>query len=153
MKEVTSRFILHASGEGIVDASSGLLWSKNADIFSARNWESLKKHPNSVQHMLTQFSEKLPLCGSYDWRLPSANEMQDLILGVRANVWKWLMDKGFINVRPDYYWVASEISDKKNMAMYFDLENGRSGHCSTRSYCHVWLVCGEVETIKTPWYL
>jgi hypothetical protein len=112
------------SGDCVTDNLTGLMWSKDANLYGMRYWEEALSDTNS-----------LSLCGYTDWRLPNINELKSLAhsgymqesCGAEAcdRLSDWLNYIGFINVQPtNFYWSSTTSSDFLHSAMVTDFWDG-----------------------------
>lgn len=90
------------SGDCVTDRLTGLTWTRDANLFGARNWTNAVHDANG-----------LSLCGFDDWRLPSAREAQTLSNFEKRSgsspdsIRQWWLDQGFVNVTYEYFWSST----------------------------------------------
>lgn len=115
----TPRFIDHGDGT-VTDKLTGLVWTKNADMFGFRTWDQALTVCNSLAN------------GSYglmdgsaagDWRLPNFKEIESLV--DYGSVGPSLPGgHPFVNVRPSSYWTSTSVTTAPTQAMFIILGVG-----------------------------
>jgi hypothetical protein len=132
------------SGDCVTDNLTGLMWTKNANLYGMRYWEEALSDANS-----------LSLCGYSDWRIPNINELESLAhsgymeesCGAETcdRLADWLNYMGFINVQStNFYWSSTTSSDFLFSAMVTDFwDGGIGGSSKTMLKEYVWPVRGS----------
>ena len=125
----------------MVDTQTGLMWTKNANIFGYINsWVA------DFPSYMTNFNN-----GSYsghnDWRYPSDAEFQGLVNGIAQPYSSGLTANNFYNVHDDYYYTGTPWSyyeqggcwDRAGGIVAFYMPDGQLGYFET------WedVVCGS----------
>jgi hypothetical protein len=99
----TPRFTDNGDGT-VMDHNTELMWTKNADLFGAKNWWDA-----------TSYCWDLDLANHSDWSLPYISELNSLIdlnqLGPALPP-----DNPFTNVQSGYYWSSTTDLDDTNFA-------------------------------------
>ena len=115
------RFTVDGTGNNVVDNLTGLIWTRNADIWGKLSWTGAVANCNSLWW------------GGYDdWRLPNRKELLSLVhLGVSmpcipntAGTGKWTSGDPFTNVQSDEYWSSTANAVDTVSAWVVDLFDG-----------------------------
>lgn len=125
------------SDDTITDTSTGLMWTKNANISgSEMNLEEAKT-----------FIEALHLAGHSDWRLPSEKELVSLVkknsdeTGKDGDASEWLLKMGFQNVVSDLYWSSTRSRfDSWSNYNVVSMETGVVGLAGKTTRNYIWPV-------------
>ena len=136
------RFTDNANGT-VTDNLTGLIWLKNANSFSVKNWEnamSICKNLADDGSNLTDGSK------AGDWRLPSAKEIQSLI---DFNNYDPALTSGhpFINIQATYYWTSTTYAGIDTLAWSAIIVNGYVYTNDKRRSYYIWPVRGDSPCI------
>lgn len=108
-----------ANGNGTVtDNLTGLIWLKDADCFGVQDWEiaaSLASSLASGQCGLNDGSQ------AGQWRLPSHNELNDLVNHKLNSSAAWLNQQGFSKVQMNCYWSSTASDTSTTHAWIVDM--------------------------------
>ena len=131
----------------VTDNLTGLIWLKNASCGGQKNWNDALTFANQLESGDCELSD-----GSEagDWRLPNSFELESLLdieyhnppLSNTAGTGQWQEGVPFTNVRPDYYWSSSTVSDNTNYAWNASLNDGRAYTDGKANEYYVWPVRG-----------
>lgn len=119
------------NGDGTVaDNMTGLMWTKNANLFGTKTWEDA----------ITACEDFDP-CLHGDWRLPNARELHSLVdLG---NIIPALPSgHPFTNVQSDPYWSSTSYMDNLNFTWYVFMAHGFLDARHKTLYGYAWCVRG-----------
>jgi hypothetical protein len=119
------------NGDGTVtDNLTGLMWTKNANIWGAVVWNTAVDN-----------CEGYSLAGYSDWRLPNLRELQSLIDYARYNP-ALASGHPFTGVQLAYYWSATTPAGSTTGAWYVGLYDGNV-YGNVKTYTtYVWPVRG-----------
>ncbi len=104
------------SDQTITDQLTGLIWSKDANIAGALNWQ------NALEYIKSMNSSNY--LGHNDWRLPNSNELESLVNKGQTSQTDWLNAQGLSNVQPDYYWSSSTYAPSTVKAWFVNMSDG-----------------------------
>lgn len=150
----TIRFVLDPSGNCITDNLTGLMWAKNANLFtSAVFWADAKD--KVAQMNTTSGATGYNLCGYTDWRLPNLVELTSLVNYASSKPNEWLMYGSgsaatpdcagacFSNVQASVYWSSTTYAPSTGDAWFVNMSDGRLGSgLKATGYRYVWPVRG-----------
>ena len=129
------RFTDNTNGT-VTDNATGLIWLKNANCFSALNWQSALDAVNGLAHGGCNLSD-----GSTagQWRLPNLRELMSLVDWERAMP-ALPLNYPFINVIYDAgdmspYWSATTSASATSTAWYVKWNYGYSLTHTKHGYC------------------
>ena len=92
----------------MTDNRTGLIWKKSSDNSYLYTWATAKS-----------------LCGGYNFRLPTRDELQGVISGFTGgNPSSWLNSQGFTSVWAASYWSSTEMPYNPGWAYTIDMSNG-----------------------------
>ncbi len=124
----------------VTDKLTGLIWSKNGNLFGAMVWESASsvvKNMNGTDTKATAYK----LCGYSDWRLPTKNELKSLVnYGDKISPSNWLNYQGFYNVRANTYWSSTSYATNTDVAWHVNFAHGYVGADNKDYTGYVWPV-------------
>lgn len=136
------RFSLQISESCMTDNLTGLMWPRNANLFSGiQTWTIAL---TEVESMNAKPSAKgYNLCGYTDWRLPNINELVSLVNYGQTSPAIWLESQGFSSVQStSNYWSSSVYASSKGYAWYVSFNDGSMSGRSTSNSYYVWPVRG-----------
>jgi hypothetical protein len=136
------RFTDNANGT-VTDNLTGLIWLKNANSFSVKNWE--KAH-SACKNLADDGSALTDGSKAGDWRLPSAKEIQSLI---DFKNYDPALTSGhpFINIQATYYWTSTTYAGIGTLAWGVIMVNGYVYTNDKRRNYYVWPVRGASPCI------
>jgi hypothetical protein len=121
------RFTDHGEGT-VTDTLTGLMWTKDANIYGMRNWtESLLDCASCTEG------------GHSDWHLPNVRELHSLIDYGRYNP-ALPLGHPFSNVQWDHYWSSTTVDVFTNIAWYVSLISGAVAVNDKPGDWYVWCV-------------
>jgi hypothetical protein len=132
----TPRLIDNGNGT-VTDKLTGLVWTKNANVFGQTTWEESMLDASALQAGyggLTDGSQ------AGDWRLPNRNELESL-LDCGKHMPALPAGHPFTNVRQEY-WTSSTYAQGEGYAWMVDLFFGRVSNLDKEEYCFMWCVRG-----------
>jgi hypothetical protein len=108
------------SGEGsgqdcIVDTEYNLFWLKDANKFNSGN----EINWNDAMAKVKTFEA----CGYNDWRLPTIDDLDYLIVSSSEPDDEWLNSQGFMNIAPSAYW-TSTLDTAEGYVRTVNMKNG-----------------------------
>ena len=109
------------NGNGTVtDNLTGLIWLKNANCFSTRNWATALTDANGLASGSCGLTDG---SSAGDWRLPNRKELRSLI---DAGKHSPALPTGhpFTSVQADFYWSATTYAGETLGAWIVDLSDG-----------------------------
>lgn len=127
------------NGDGTVtDNLTGLIWTKNADIWGAVNWAAALSNCNSLANGTGGLTDG---SSAGDWRLPNVKELQSLTDFGNFNP---ALPSGhpFVNVQNAYYWSGSTFAFGSGYAWTVALDNGDLNGSGKTDPNYVWPVRG-----------
>ena len=125
------------NGNGTVtDNLTGLIWLKNANCFSTRNWATALTDANGLVSGSCGLTDG---SSAGDWRLPNRKEMRSLIDLGRGNP---ALPAGhpFTSVQAAYYWSATTYAGNSSGAWVVYLNGGYVSGGNKTSNGYVWPV-------------
>ena len=129
----SERFKLVMGDEAVLDKETGLVWAKNANIFTgAQKW-----------HYAMMYSRKLLIGGRKGWRLPTVEELSSLV--DKSQSYPALPDgHPFDNVQGGRcYWSSTTLEDTGELAYRLDMSSGTVHFDSkTDRSLYIWPVRG-----------
>jgi len=141
------RFTDNSDGT-VTDNLTGLIWLKDADCFTARQWSAALAAANTLNDGECGLDDG---SAEGDWRLPNVLEMQSLIhFGVTdhpalpntAGTGKWTEGDPFTGVRSAYYWTSTADANTTTLAWFLGLHSGDTYQDLKTSNSWVWPVRG-----------
>ena len=132
-----TRFTDNGNGT-VTDNLTGLIWLKNANCFSIKNWNAALSDANGLAS---------PACGLTDgssvgaWRLPNRNELESLIDYGRHGP---ALPQGhpFAGVQSASYWSSSTSAPDPARAWHVRFSDGYANHNDKPAIYFVWPVRG-----------
>lgn len=125
------RFTIQSDTNVVQDNLTGLMWTRNANLNGAKNWNNAIDYCNNLSH------------GGYDdWRLPNIRELQSLIDYGCANP---ALPSGhpFNAVQCIVpYWTSTTWAGNTDVAWYLYLDYGRVSYDLKTTSPYVWPVRG-----------
>ncbi len=124
------------NGDGkVTDNLTGLMWTKNAVLFTSRNWSNAITACESLE---------LGACDCNtcdDYRLPNRKELASLI---DLSNYTPALPSGhpFTNFPDDWYWSSTTETSNSSYAWYVSIYDGSMGRQLKSSYNFVWCVRG-----------
>ncbi|MBN1898814.1 MAG: DUF1566 domain-containing protein, partial [Spirochaetes bacterium] len=124
-----TRFTDHGNGT-VTDNVTGLMWTKNANLYGAQNWNSA-----------IDLAAGCSVGGYTDWRLPNGRELLSL---TEDNNYNPVLPTGhpFINVQNDNYWVSTTCVNNPASAGYLDMGGGNMAGDNKGNNHYIWYVRG-----------
>jgi len=107
----------------VTDTISGLMWLKDGLCFGTRSWEGALEAIKGFNSNPATFSCTDYTASYNDWRLPSINELEDLVNPQETNTASWLNRNGFTNVQ-NLYWSSTLDTDRANYPWRLDMWSG-----------------------------
>ena len=130
-----------------VDQNSGLVWLKNADM---PGHQLIWRGDDNVYEFMKHLNE-INFAGYADWRVPSKDEMIELIGYAKAkgydkskmDTWPYqrLLQLGFINVHDYEYWTSTRESPTEMWTA--DMASGRVAPNPEKKPYYLWPVRGK----------
>lgn len=110
----TPRFTDNDNGT-VTDNLTGLVWTKNANLFGMKNWEDACDECAALSDATSGDLTDGSVAG--DWRLPNVRELQSLIsygfilpaLPNTEGTGHWMQNDPFAWVLSSYYWSSSSL--------------------------------------------
>jgi uncharacterized repeat protein (TIGR01451 family) len=146
------------NGDGtLTDNLTGLIWLQDANCIATQypgfdNDGSAGDGAVLWQHALDFVAGindgTYPNCGAghTDWRLGNINELGTLTHFGVNQLWIWLMNQGFINVEPSYYWSSTTSAAASHWAWTLEILTANSLRTEADKriggYIYVWPVRG-----------
>jgi len=124
------RFVVQVDTNVVLDALTGLMWARNANLGGSKSWSSA-----------IDYCEALDYGGHTDWRLPNRRELMSLVSDGAFNP-PLLADHPFNNVVGSFYWTGTSCFFDSTSAWIVSLYNGISDNKSKASSYYVWPVRG-----------
>ncbi|MBX9597543.1 MAG: DUF1566 domain-containing protein [Burkholderiales bacterium] len=129
----------------ITDKLTGLMWSKDGNLFGEKNWKDALSVVSSMNNDKGATTYKL--CGYTDWRLPTITELKSLVNYGKEIPSEWLNDpvQGFNKVLANNYWSSTSYGADSTQAWIVGFNNGMLsiyGKSSSYSRPYVWPVRG-----------
>lgn len=142
MVPMAPRFTDNANGT-VTDNLTGLVWLKNANTFSVKNWE---KAMRICKNLADNGSDITDGSKPGDWHLPSVKELQSLIDFSNYNP---ALTSGhpFINIQATYYWTSTTYAGIGTLAWSAIIVNGYVYTNDKRRSYYVWPVRGTSPCI------
>jgi len=138
-------------GDGTMkDNLTGLIWLKDANCFGAKAWQAALDTVSNFNVNPAAYN-----CAAYtathgDWRLGNINELGSLTHFGVNELWTWLMNQGFINVQPNYYWSSTTSAFSSPLAWTLEILTANSLRSEAAktidSYIYVWPVRGTTTS-------
>lgn len=121
------RFTIQANTNVVMDNLTGLMWTRNANLFGVTNWGVAVTNCNNMNTGPGTY-------GYTDWRLPNVRELQSLIDYGRASpalcdttgTNQWTENDPFTGVQSARYWASTQID--ASVAWSVSLANGLVGN-------------------------
>ncbi|KJU83787.1 protein containing DUF1566 [Candidatus Magnetobacterium bavaricum] len=129
----SARFVDNGD-QTITDKSTGLMWTKNANLPGTyKTWHEAKDYVASMNSGAGTY-------GYTDWRLPGKEELEGLIKGWKDAPYSWLKSQGFTNVQSGYYWSSTSYAHNTSGAWIVDMYDGNVFAYDKSGYYYVWPV-------------
>lgn len=143
------RFVVGHRNEAncMTDELTGLMWSKNADLFGAESYTSAQIAINAMN--TTNSAIGYDLCGHTDWRLPTINELAVMLNYSYFASENWLGSQGFTRVRHSY-WTSTNSPGQANSVWYAFLAANTIGITPTSSNFTIWPVRNNTTIVAAP---
>ena len=120
--DYNKRFVNNENGT-ITDKRTRLMWQRITPYFNGKkNWHDAKK-----------YCENLVLADYTDWRLPTIDELKNLIRYGSEPYNSWLKKQGFENLGSYSYWSSSIPSGWPSSAYRLYLPHGSTNHYSSKT--------------------
>ena len=120
----------------ITDNLTGLIWTKNANIAGAKNWQEALDYIKTMNN-----SQNIDVSmGHNDWRLPNSNELESIVNKGEGKPADWLETQGFLNLQSLNYWSSSTYASNTVKAWYVDLGQGFVSSASKINFNYLWPV-------------
>jgi len=113
------RFMDNGNGT-VTDTVTGLMWTKNANLFGYLNWHDAMARCSSFS-----------ISGS--WRLPSKNELVDLYHAMKGG-------HPFTGIQSSIYWSSTTVAESTDYACFVYMLHGHMRTNVKISTAHVWPV-------------
>ncbi len=128
----SERFELVMGDAAVLDKETGLVWARNANMFSAQSW-------NDAQTSCF----RAHIGGRKGWRIPTVDELSSLVVLARSNP---ALPSGhpFFNVQNDlYYWSGTSFAPNNEYGWVANMGDGDvTARYKTNGY-YVWPVRGD----------
>jgi hypothetical protein len=136
------------NGNGTVtDNLSGLIWLKNANCFSTRNWTTALNDANTLSSGECGLTD-----GSAEgaWRLPNRRELESLVnlayaspaLSNATGTAKWTEGNAFSGVQSSNYWSSTLYADGTHFVWHMNLRDSFVSYDGKSNGYFVWPVRG-----------
>jgi hypothetical protein len=122
----------------VTDHLTGLVWLKNANCFSARNWEQALLDCSTLANGACGLTDG---SSAGDWRLPNYKELFSLADPVNYSP---ALPSGhpFTDVQNTGYWLSTTYSPDTSVAWLLNMNLGAVSYTFKTSYIFVWPVRG-----------
>ena len=138
-----SRFVF--SEDTVEDKQTGLVWFREADLWRDVTWDDAQE--------LIKTMNKEKFGGYIDWRIPSKEELETLLVYARNSGYIYGVSKstpdelynemGFSGVRSTPYWTSSPDATNPNNVWYVDIKYDRADVFNKQGFSFfVWPVRG-----------
>jgi len=117
------RFTIQANTNCVLDNLTGLVWARNAHLFSSATWGAAVTNCNNLDYG-----------GQTDWRLPNNRELNSIVdyrfvspaLCNTAGTGQWSENDPFTGATLDQYWTSSTKPNNTLYAWYHGLISGQT---------------------------
>ena len=136
------------NGDGTVtDNFTQLIWLKNANCFSVKDWDTAISDANSLSSGSCGLTDG---SSAGDWRLPNRVELTSLVnfkysgpaLSNAAGTAQWTEGDAFSSVQTSYYWSSTTYANVTTNAWYVYLDRGFVATGGKDNAIYVWPVRG-----------
>lgn len=138
----SNRFTDNNNGT-VSDTMTGLIWLKNANCFTASDWNTALTLSNSLSNNQCSLTDG---SSSTDWRLPNQNELRSLI-DYSTYSPALSADNPFQFVQNTTYWTSSSPTSFNSKAWSISLQSGEANISEISTLMPVWPVRGGIDMV------